>query len=209
MPRGAVLRLVLTAACVCVTAVLAAACSSSQPASVTASASASSQPPRPSSTIDWQAQSKALAAAIDAFTFSSRDWSYEPRGDVRSDGSGTHGTIVFAGVTGVQGRGRSLTFDCAQLYLGRPAAREARRDHQPVVGPPIYIRNQYHHSQTLPLASDCAIVPGFGMGATTPTVTPQWLAAELEGFVDTRMPWYCWLVVNAGQIKAVVGQYTD
>jgi hypothetical protein len=205
MSRRASLKWVLTAVGVCAVAVFAAACSSSTSASEAAAAVAS---PQSSPAVDWKAQSKALAAAIDAFTFSSRDWSTEPRGDVRSDGSGTYGTIVFAGVTGVQGDGQSLSFDCAQLYLGRPAAREARRDNQPVVGPPIYIRNQYHHSQTLALATDCAIVPGFGSPASTPAVTPQQLAAEIKG-LDAGNPWYCWLVVDAGKIKAVVGQYTD
>jgi hypothetical protein len=208
MSRGAVLKVALAAACTCVVALLAAACSSSQPAAGTASTTSAPPSPRPSPTVNWKAQSKALAAAIDAFMFTSRDWSFEPLGDVRNDGSGTYGTIVFAGVVGVRDHGGALTFDCAQLYLGRPGAREARRDHQRVVGPPIYIRNRYHHLQTLPLAPGCAIVPGFGSGAPTPAVTAQQLAAEIQGF-DARVPWYCWMVVDAGRITAILGQYTD
>jgi hypothetical protein len=114
-----------------------------------------------SSTADqsWQARSELQEELLRSLVYSAQSWPEEPRGDVRSS-PGVPSTLVLARVVALPEQGRRVRFDCCQIYVGRAAFREARRDgdSEATINAPVYVRNAFEHVQELLVASRCPVV---------------------------------------------------
>jgi len=146
----------------------------------------------------WRARSMLQEELLRSLVYSAQSWPEEPRGDVRSSPM-VGSTLVLAHLVALPERGRRIRFDCCQIYVGRAAFREARRDgnSEAVTNGPIYVRNAYKHVQELPVASSCPVV------ANTNQVE--------NGFPDPRYVGrgVYWLVVgDDGQIHGALQQPT-
>jgi hypothetical protein len=126
-------------------------------AAVVASSPAS---PSPSNSADsWEARSKLQEELLRSLVSSAQSWSQEPREDVRPS-SGVLATLVLAKILALPDEATRVRFDCCQIYIGRSATREARKDGVDPgdMNAPVYVRNRFEHIEELPVARECPVV---------------------------------------------------
>ncbi len=177
-------------------------------ASGSVSTSSSPSPSPASLQSSWKAQAQALGSALSVLNAGPLSWTYEPRGDIAPDKTGTGGT-VFARILAVRDGGRSITFDAEQLFVGPAAwAQEARDYGHPFYVTAIYTRNRYRHRQTLRLAPECVIIvqtsqPSDLQSSLMTAVTPAEFARRFSSLshlfwisIGSKAPAQVWDLVN-------------
>jgi hypothetical protein len=115
-----------------------------------------------------------------------------------------------ARITAVDSRGRLVTFDVVQLFLGKAAATAAAQDHAERIPPPndVWIRNQSHLLRTLFVTYTAPItVNDLGAVITHSSVKNlQVTLARLGQFPDLNGGIF-WLTVRHGVVTQIAEQY--
>jgi len=115
-----------------------------------------------------------------------------------------------ARITAVDSRGRLVTFDVVQLFLGEAAATAAAQDHAERIPPPndVWIRNQSHLLRTLFVTYTAPITVNDLGGAITHSSVKnlQVTLARLGQFPDLNGGIF-WLTVRHGVVTQIAEQY--
>jgi len=155
-----------------------------------------------------------LGTAIQGWLLSPPEFSAEPTGDLHPDGF----TRVYARLSAVSTSPPTVTFDVVQFYPPELAAREARKDHEPVPEEGGWERNAHRHYQTLPVAPSAAVVGQFGAAndvAYGSAGAAQFSALSFAEFaVRFRSPGSpglrsggYWLMADSDGVRSIVKQY--
>jgi hypothetical protein len=149
-------------------------------------------------------------------------WSYEPRGDVTGDiASAAPGQMVFAVISDVAPDGSHLTFDAVQRYVGLPlAADEAAKDRVKDFEDVVYLRNEFKHPQTVPLAPDAGIILDASADGADYRSSLVDLGVDLGFFSATPAQFghmfnndptgsatEVWLLIEEGSVKQIFSPY--